>query len=67
VLEHLGLVLEQQDGGAPDRADVDGLEGRVEDEHPTSVTPAPPVLVSRRGPQSAWWIDPSHGGFCAEV
>ena len=36
VLEHLGLRLEQQDRGAPDRAHVDRLERGVEDQHATT-------------------------------
>ena len=34
VLEHLGAVLQDQHGGAADRADVDRLEGSIEDQHP---------------------------------
>jgi hypothetical protein len=67
VLEHLGLVLEQEDRRPPHRADVDRLEGRIEDEHPASITPAPPVLMNRRGPHSAWWCQPPHGKIWAEV
>jgi hypothetical protein len=33
LLEHLGLALEDEDVRAPDRADVQGLEARVQDEN----------------------------------
>jgi hypothetical protein len=35
-LEDLGAVLEDQDGGAADRADVDRLVRRVQHEHPAN-------------------------------
>ena len=50
VLDDLCLVLEQQDHGAPDRADVDRFVGRVEHKHPSNLRPAPLVLGGRRGP-----------------
>ena len=34
LLEQLGLFLQQQHGGAPQRADVDRLIGRIEDQDP---------------------------------
>ena len=36
ALEHLGLLLEQEDQGAPHGADVEGLVARVEDQHPSA-------------------------------
>ena len=66
VLEHLGLGLEQQHRGAAHGADVDRLEGRVEDEHPASSTSARPVLGDRRGPYVAWWRRAPHGALGGE-
>ena len=60
ALDELGLLLEQQHGGAANRADVDRLVGRVEDEHPPRLTSARPVLAGRRGPCWRWWGDPAH-------
>ena len=59
ALEHLGLLLQHQDRRPPDRADVDRLIGRVEDEHP-GARPEPLPRPSRplcagarlRGPRS---------------
>ena len=52
---HLRLLLQQQHGRAPNRADVDRLVRRVEDEHPSSSTFTPPVLSERREPDWGWW------------
>ena len=55
VLDDLRLLLEQQHGGAPHRADVDRLVRGVQDEHTATLTSAPPVLRMRREPLWAWW------------
>src|SRR5450432_4269157 len=60
-LDHLRLVLEQEDHRAPDRADVDRLIRRVQDEHPANLTPAPLVLPTRRGPEWRRWYRGGHG------
>ena len=52
--EHLGLVLEQQHHRPANRANVDRLEGRIQDEHPAALTSTPLVLQERRGPHWGW-------------
>ena len=55
VLDHLGLLLEQEDDRAADGADVDRLIRGVQNEHPATAKPAPLVLSWRRGPPWVWW------------
>src|SRR3954454_8518741 len=55
MLDELRLVLEQEDRGTADRADVDRLVGGIQDEHTATITSAPPVLRMRREPLWAWW------------
>src|SRR5215213_3530712 len=55
VLEHLGLLLQEQHDRPSDGADVDRLERRVQYEHPARLAPAPLVLQRRRGRPLRWW------------
>src|SRR4029077_19377018 len=59
-LQQLGLVLQQQHHRPTHRADVDRLISRVQDEHPATVRPAPPVLWWRHGPQYYRWNGAIH-------
>src|SRR4029079_5022130 len=68
-LDDFGLVLEQQDGGAPHGAHVDGLVRRIEDEHTTTTPTAtgavsfrsvPRVVSGRHGPQWSWGYSGCH-------
>ena len=60
LLDDVGLVLQQEDDGAPNRAHVDRLIRRVEDEHTATLRSAPLVLVVRREPGWAWGYDRGH-------
>src|SRR5581483_662724 len=65
VLDHLGLLLEEQHDGAPNGAYVDRFVRCVQYEHPPNSPPAPLVLRMRRGPSWGWYRT-SHG-LAAEV
>ena len=64
-LDDLGLLLEQEHGGAPDRADVDRLVRRVEHQHTTTRPTACAVGVD----PCRWWsasgTDPTGPGGTA--
>ena len=67
-LDHLGLLLQEQDRGAPHGAHVDGLVRRVEHQHTTTRPTAsavgtrsvPRVVSGRHRPQWAWWYSCRH-------
>jgi hypothetical protein len=62
VLDDLRFFFEQQHDRPPHRADVDRLEGRVQDEHPPGGKSASLVLLRRRGPRWLAWYRGDHGG-----
>jgi hypothetical protein len=68
MLEQLGLLLEQEDRRSAHRADVDGLERGVQDEHTTTrpadaaagIGSVPLVVFARHGPQWYWGYGAGH-------